>query len=145
MVLCRFAFTPSHRTPNFNVGGNCYFVFRFCFRLFLNIEIGGVGGSVRFLTLGKFCSISFVYHGRSSHKSNEIPFHGKVFLGCLRQLRSRSIFGMVTIYHCLPQHVVDRHTMSAFRTKLTNRVRFSCQFGDAYWHKFFNGRWTCCE
>ena len=145
MVVCRFAFTSSPRTPNFSVGGSCYFVFRFVSGSCSTLQLGEWGDQFGFLTLRKCCNICFVYRGRSNHKSNEIPFHGKVFLGCLLQLHSRSIFGAVTIYHCLPHHAVDRHIMSAFRTKLTKRVRFNFQFGDTYWHKFFNGRRTCCE
>ena len=108
----------SPRSPNVNVGTKhgptdftqTGFFFALPLRsmasVIFNIEIGGVGGSVRFATPRKCSSICFMYRGRSSHKSNEIPFHGKVFLGCLLQFHS-PIFGMVAIYHCLPQHVVD--------------------------------------
>ena len=53
--------------------------------------------------------------------------------------------GVVAIYNRLPQHVVDWHTMSAFQTKLTKSVCCNCQLADTCWHKFFNGRCTCCE
>ena len=50
----------------------------------------------------------------------------------------RSVFGLVTVFNRLPQHVVDQEDVSSFQTCLTEQVRAHCALGTTDWHAIFD-------
>ena len=80
MVLCRFAFTPSPRTPNFNVGGSCYFVFRFVSGSFSTLKLGEWGDQFGFWHLENVAV--FLSCTVGDRVTNQMKYHfmGRCFL-----------------------------------------------------------------
>ena len=54
------------------------------------------------------------------------------------QLWRRSIFSLVSVFNCLPQHVVDLEDVSTFQTWLSDWTKLQCNNGNANWYKLFD-------
>ena len=62
--------------------------------------------------------------------------------GSHSELTARSLFGLVTVYNLLPQHLVDAPTVRNFQTLLTNAAKQQCLGNANNWTTLYSPRHT---